>query len=64
MKIIVDTCVWSLALRHNNKSSHETIAEFKSLIMNFRVQMIGPVRQEIFSGIKHEIQFQKLKKPP
>jgi predicted nucleic acid-binding protein len=61
MKIIVDTCVWSLALRHNNKLSHETIAEFKSLIIDFRVQMIGPIRQEILSGIKHEIQFQKLK---
>lgn len=61
MKMIVDTCVWSLALRHCNKSEHGVIAEFKSLILDFRVQMIGPIRQEILSGIKHEIQFQKLK---
>jgi len=61
MKIIVDTCVWSLALRHNNKSSQDTTTELKSLILDFRVQMIGPIRQEILSGIKHEIQFQKLK---
>ena len=61
MKIIVDTCVWSLALRHNNKSSQDTTTELKSLILDFRVRMIGPIRQEILSGIKHEIQFQKLK---
>ncbi len=61
MKLIIDTCVWSLALRHNNKSTNQIVAELKSLILDFRVQMIGPIRQEILSGIKHDIQFQKLK---
>lgn len=61
MKIIVDTCVWSLALRHNKKPSNGTIAELRSLILDFRVQMIGPIRQEILSGIKYEAQFHSLK---
>ncbi len=61
MKLIIDTCVWSLALRHNNKLQNQIVAELESLILDFRVQMIGPIRQEILSGIKHDIQFQKLK---
>ncbi len=61
MKIIIDTCVWSLALRHNHKSQNEIIAELKSLILDFRVQMIGPIRQEILFGVKYDTQFQKLK---
>lgn len=61
MKIIVDTCVWSLALRRGKKSSNGTVSELKNLIMDFRVQMIGPIRQEILSGIKDDSQFQHLK---
>lgn len=61
MKIIVDTCVWSLALRRNKSSANGIIAELRSLILDFRVQMIGPIRQEILYGIKHEAQFVNLK---
>lgn len=61
MKIIVDTCVWSLALRRSKEVSNGIVAELKSLIGDFRVQLIGPIRQEILSGIKDEIQFQNLK---
>jgi predicted nucleic acid-binding protein len=60
MKIIVDTCVWSLALRRNREPINGAIMELKSLIQDFRVQMIGPIRQEILSGIKSETQFQSL----
>lgn len=62
MKIIVDTCVWSLALGHSNRATNGIVAELKSLIQDFRVQMIGPIRQEVLSGIKYETQFQNLKK--
>ncbi|MBT4291003.1 MAG: PIN domain nuclease, partial [Deltaproteobacteria bacterium] len=61
MKTIVDTCVWSVALRHSKSASNGIITELKNLILDFRVQMIGPIRQEILSGIKHETQFQNLK---
>ncbi|MGK0290366.1 MAG: putative nucleic acid-binding protein [bacterium] len=61
MKIIVDTCIWSLALRHGSNPSENIVVELKNLIMDFRVQMIGAIRQEILSGVRHEIQFQKLK---
>lgn len=61
MKIIVDTCVWSLALRRNAPQNNEYISELKELIKEIRVQMIGPVRQELLCGIKSQSQFDLLK---
>jgi len=61
MNVIVDTSVWSLALRRNqNKSVRET-EELVQLIEQGRVVIFGPIRQEILSGIKDERQFKKLK---
>jgi len=60
MKIIVDTCVWSLALRRNAVTEQVVIKEFTELIKEFRVQIIGPIRQELLSGIKSEQQFKEL----
>ena len=63
MKVLVDACIWSLALRRSNQpdSSIEVI-EFQELIKEVRVQIIGPIRQEILSGVKKKQQFTKLKK--
>ena len=36
--------------------------ELRQLIQDHRVQMIGPIRQEILSGIRNDSQFNKLKK--
>ena len=62
MKIIIDTCVWSLALRRNESQSNGRVEELKELIKEVRAQLIGPVRQELLSGIKLEKQFHTLKK--
>lgn len=61
MKIIVDTCIWSLALRRSNVKADSYIEELKNLIEEIRVQFIGPIRQELLSGIKSKTQFSKLK---
>ena len=61
MKIIVDTCIWSEALRKNTPGENKYVQELKELIKEVRVQMIGPVRQELLSGIKSEKQFRLLK---
>ncbi len=61
MKIIVDTCVWSQALRRNVSSNPVIVNELKELINEVRVQIIGPIRQELLSGIKSERMFKKLK---
>ncbi len=63
MKVLVDTSIWSLALRRNKPlGSHNEIIELQELIKEVRVQLIGPIRQEILSGIKEKQQFLKLKK--
>ena len=62
MKVIVDTSVWSLALRRDKQESNPTVHEFRRMIQDHRVQMIGPIRQEILSGIRSESQFKKLRK--
>ena len=61
MKIIIDTCVWSLALRRNDPTDNNYITELKELIKEVRVQLIGPIRQELLSGIKSKKQFTLLK---
>jgi predicted nucleic acid-binding protein len=60
MKTIVDTSIWSLALRRKKKANYSEIVELETLINNFEVIMLGPIRQEILSGIKQENQFKSL----
>ena len=62
MKIIVDTSVWSLALRRGDIRSHPCVDELRGLIHDHRVQMIGPIRQEILSGIRSKSQFHNLRR--
>ena len=62
MKVLVDTSVWSLALRRGKQSIAAQAIELRQLIQDHRVQMIGPIRQEILSGIRNDSQFNKLKK--
>ena len=61
MKIIIDTCIWSLALRRNEPPDNHYVFEFKELIKEVRVQLIGSVRQELLSGIQSKKQFNLLK---
>jgi len=60
MKVLVDTSVWSLALRRGGDSTLGPVRELRSLIADNRVQMIGAIRQELLSGIRDEGQFNEL----
>src|SRR3972149_2543434 len=60
MKILVDTCVWSAVLRHKNPQ-RELTKRLKDLIDDGRVAIIGPIRQELLSGIPNTKQFNQLK---
>lgn len=64
MKVLVDTPVWSLALRRKNRSERPDItAALASLVEEGRVAVIGPIRQELLSGIKERAQFDRLRDP-
>jgi hypothetical protein len=62
LKVIVDTSIWSLALRRDGLKNSELLGELRSLIQNHLVQIIGPIRQEILSGIRHRRLFDRLEK--
>ena len=59
VSVLVDTSVWSLALRR--KEPGEVAAKLSELILNSLVVMIGPVRQELLSGISDAATFDQLK---
>jgi predicted nucleic acid-binding protein len=61
MRVLVDTSVWSLALRRDKPAESPVVAELIELIRDVRAQLIGPVRQELLSGIRSQVQFQKLR---
>ena len=50
MKVLVDTPIWSYALRSKNKEFQSEIDQLTALIRDQRVVIIGPIRQEILSG--------------
>lgn len=62
MTVLVDTCVWSLVLRRTHlKKIDPYVCEFQELVKEFRVRMIGPIRQEVLSGIRTNAQFKTLR---
>ena len=65
MTVLVDTPVWSLALRRQRddlsareQGLTEALAE---LIRDGRAQIIGVIRQELLSGIREAERFEKLR---
>lgn len=61
MNVLVDTSVWSLALRRPVAQGRSETDELVELIREGRVAMIGAIRQEILSGIRASEQYRKLR---
>jgi hypothetical protein len=65
MNVLIDTSVFSLALRRKNESLSTNerllVAELSELIREGRARMIGLIRQELLSGIKVTEQYEKLR---
>ncbi|HEX3663190.1 MAG TPA: PIN domain-containing protein [Acidobacteriaceae bacterium] len=64
MKVLIDTCVWSLFLRRRNKaalnSEEQRLAGMlREATQEGRVAIVGPIRQEVLSGIRDQSQFRK-----
>lgn len=60
MRVLVDTSIWSLALRRAESAKHPEVPELKRLVTSHLVEIIGPIRQEVLSGVKEESQFDRL----
>ena len=65
MNTLVDTSIWSLALRRKTRdlSSPEKIlvTELVELVKEGRARILGVIRQELLSGIKTPDQYEKLR---
>ena len=60
MKVLVDTSIWSKALRRDDGQNAAVRKQLGELIAGHRAEIIGPIRQEILSGIRDDKQFQAL----
>jgi hypothetical protein len=61
MNILVDTSVWSLALRRQRSPRAAEALELAELIQEGRAAIVGPVRQEILSGVPDQRQYETLR---
>jgi predicted nucleic acid-binding protein len=61
MNVLVDTSVWSLALRRSSPRGTPAEMELVELIREGRVLMLGAIRQELLSRIRSNEQFKKLR---
>jgi predicted nucleic acid-binding protein len=63
MKILIDTPIWSKAFRRKkiNSEDKNIVDSLKYLIDEFMEVIIGPIRQELLSGISDEVIFNDLK---
>ena len=65
MNVLIDTAVWSLALRRKRETlggnEQLLVMELSELIREGRAKVIGLVRQELLSGIKSNEQYEKLR---
>lgn len=65
MSVLIDTPIWSLALRRRPgvMSSHESRlkTELAALVQEGRAILLGPVRQELLSGIREEAQSKRIR---
>lgn len=62
MKVIVDTSVWSLALRRSQVDEQSPyVQRLRILIIEDRVILLGAIRQEVLSGIRQDGQFHRLR---
>jgi len=64
MPVLVDTSIWSLLFRRDqeklNAREHLAVEGLRTLITDKRVRVIGPIRQELLSGIRNPEQFERL----
>ena len=61
MKVVVDTSVWSVALRRRDSIPSPQTLLLSDLIRDGRALLLGLVRQELLSGIRNVEQLNRLR---
>ncbi|HWK12371.1 MAG TPA: PIN domain-containing protein [Vicinamibacterales bacterium] len=61
MTVLVDTPIWSAAFRRRAVLDAPPVSTLRRLIEDGRAALVGPIRQELLSGIRDAAQFERLK---
>ena len=61
MKVLVDTCIWSHALRSKKPEFEAQVKSLETLIADQCMLIIGAIRQEVLSGYSDLNKFETLK---
>jgi predicted nucleic acid-binding protein len=59
--IVVDTCVWSIALRGGASKDTQIAEVLTQLIDDNQVKIIGAIRQELLSGYSDKQSYERLR---
>ncbi len=59
--VIIDTCIWSFALRGRILKNKKVAEELTILINENRAKIIGSIRQEVLSGYSDFSRYEKLR---
>ena len=59
--VLVDTCVWSMALRGSSAKEATITTQLTQLIDDNQVKIIGPIKQELLSGYTDKASYDKLR---
>ncbi len=61
MNVLVDTCIWSYALRSKHPDFSVYVQQLERLIVSQRVLIIGAIKQELLSGYSDVNKFERLR---
>ena len=61
MRVLPDTPIWSAAFRRGKDIAGSYREELQKLLRHGAVEIIGPIRQEILSGIRESSKFEEVK---
>jgi len=59
--VLVDTCIWSIALRRKYSDDLSVTEALTELVYAGNAKIIGPIRQELLSGYSDVKQYEKLR---
>jgi len=59
--ILIDTCIWSIALRGGTSKDTQIAEELTRLIDDNQVKIIGAIRQELLSGYSDKQSYERLR---
>lgn len=59
-KVLIDTNIWSAFPRRSKEKEEALRRNFFELVESSRIAIIGPIRQEVLSGVRDPVRFEKL----